>query len=124
MNKLADEWLKPVGAIVVTLFTGIILVWWLVLVRDKIGATPQLDSEGNVILDEWQRAKDILLVVVPLFTAAMGYWIGSKESATAAEKADKAEKKATEAEQKVEALSGNLDPQAFQALREKYPNLF
>lgn len=124
MSKLADQWLKPLGAIGVTLFTGIILVWWLVLVRDKIGAVPQLDSEGNVILDEWQRAKDILLVVVPLFTAAMGYWIGSKESATAAEKADEAEKKATDAEKRVSALSGNLDPQAFEALRQKYPNLF
>lgn len=119
-----DKWLKPVGALVVTVFTAVILLWWLFLVQDKIGSIPTLDDEGNVILDEWQRAKDILLVIVPLFTAAMGYWIGSKESADAREDAATAQEQRVEAEKRVGALSGALSPEAFGDLQAKYPKLF
>lgn len=66
------------GAVIVTLLTFSLAVWWLVVVRSVLDKPPQIEN-GVIVLDQFQRAKDILLVVFPLFSAAVAYWIGSKE---------------------------------------------
>jgi hypothetical protein len=75
-----------VGALVVTIFTAAIVTWWLILVANRIGVKPVVEN-GSVTLDEWSRAKDILLVVLPLFTATLAYWVGSRGTADAKEEA-------------------------------------
>lgn len=68
-------------------------VWWLVLVANEMSTQPQVGSDGKVVMDEFQRAKDILLVVLPLLTTALGYWFGAAGREKAEGKADMAEKK-------------------------------
>jgi hypothetical protein len=94
MNISVDQF-KAIGAIVATVLTGAIVIWWLVIVANRIGLKPEVDSSGKVVLDQYGRAKDILLVVLPLFSAALGYWVGSSgtqeaknEAAGAKEKLD------------------------------------
>jgi hypothetical protein len=85
------ELLKAVGAIVASVFAGAILVWWLVIVANRIGVKPTVEN-GNVTLDEYQRAKDILLVVFPLFSASLAYWVGSSGTRDAKQEATDAKK--------------------------------
>jgi chloramphenicol 3-O-phosphotransferase len=75
MNISLDQ-LKAIGAIVATVLTGAIVIWWLVIVAQKLGVKAEVKN-GNVVLDQYGRAKDILLVVLPLFSAALAYWVGS-----------------------------------------------
>ena len=42
--------------------------------------------------DEFQRAKDIFVLVLPLLTTAVGYWLGSQGTAKAEEKTEVAQK--------------------------------
>jgi hypothetical protein len=80
------EQFKAVGALIVTILTAGIVIWWLILVATRIGVKPVVEN-GNVVLDEWNRAKDILLVVLPLFTATLAYWVGQRGTAEAKEEA-------------------------------------
>jgi hypothetical protein len=54
-----------------------------------------VNSKGAVIVDQYQRAKDILFIVFPLATAAVGYWFGNQGRARAQEEARQAQSKVT-----------------------------
>jgi len=45
-------------------------------VHIRLGIPPVKDENGNVV-DEFQRAKDILIVVLPFFSASIAYFVGS-----------------------------------------------
>jgi len=92
---------RDVGAIIISGFTGLLTVWWLYLVQ--LGQAPIIQN-GNVILDEFQRAKDILIVVLPLFSASVAYWLGSREVAEAKNEMVKARQETAVADQKLKAL--------------------
>jgi hypothetical protein len=94
--------IKSIGTVVITVFVFGIVIWWLVIVLGKIGVAPTVNSKGAVIVDQYQRAKDILLVVFPLATAAVGYWFGNQGRA-------KAQDQAQEAQNKVTAVLGSSD---------------
>jgi hypothetical protein len=108
----------------------LITVWWLWEVSRRIGTEPVKDDAGNVTVDEYQRAKDILLVVLPLVTTAFGFWFGSHGKEKAEKKAEDAERKTEEAraalstveqeahaaERMVAALRA-ADPERFQLVR-------
>ncbi|MEX0666096.1 MAG: hypothetical protein WD598_15200 [Acidimicrobiia bacterium] len=83
--------IKSVGALIATVVTAGILIWWLVIVADRIGVKPEV-VDGKVVLDEWARAKDILLVVLPLFSAALAFWVGNQGTADAKKDAEGAKK--------------------------------
>ena len=88
------DWLKTfkaIGAFIATLFTGAILIWWLIIVASKIGVEPVVEN-GNVVMDEWERSKDILIIVLPLFSAALAYWVGSQGEADAKKETDETKK--------------------------------
>lgn len=85
--------MKNIGTIVVTVFAFGIVLWWLIVVLNKIGTAPTVNSKGAVTLDQYQRAKDILLIVFPLATAAVGYWLGSRGTAKAQDQAQQAHSK-------------------------------
>ncbi len=83
------EKLKGWGAIVVSVLTFGVLAWWLVVVATHIGDSPVV-VDGAVALDTFQRSKDILLVVLPLATTAVGYWLGNQGADKAEESAQAA----------------------------------
>lgn len=97
----------------------------LAVVLSVIGSAPVRDNTGAVVFDEYQRAKDILAVILPLVTTALGYWFGAAGR-------DHAEAKAAQAEadrQKTSMqLKGVLDTSNEQGLLEKakeiYPEAF
>jgi hypothetical protein len=64
-------------------------VWWLYLIATRLSVAPQVGSDGKIVLDEFQRAKDILLVVLPLFSASIAFWAGSAGTADAKKDASK-----------------------------------
>lgn len=82
--------IKSAGAIIVSAITGLITIWWLYEVATRLDLPPVKDSAGNIV-DQFQRAKDILTVVLPLFSASIAFWVGS--SGTVAAKKDAAESK-------------------------------
>lgn len=94
--------IKSIGTIVITVFVFGIVIWWLAVVLSRLGTAPAVNSKGAVIVDQYQRAKDILLVVFPLATAAVGYWVGNQGRARAQDQAQQAQNKVT-------ALLGSSD---------------
>ncbi|HUA40021.1 MAG TPA: hypothetical protein VMA32_00515 [Streptosporangiaceae bacterium] len=94
--------IKSIGTVVVTVFVFGIVIWWLAVVLARIGTAPLVNSGGAVIVDQYQRAKDILLVVFPLATAAVGYWFGNHGR-------DRALQQAEQAQSKVTAVLGSSD---------------
>ena len=83
---MADR-IRAVGAVIVSVFTAVLAAWWLWIVYSRLGTDAAVDDSGVVIKDEFQRAKDILLVVLPLFSAALAYFVGSQGTAGAKEEA-------------------------------------
>jgi hypothetical protein len=92
-----SEKIKSIGAAVVSLITAGIAIWWLALVANRLGLKPEVNDKGIVVLDQFQRAKDILIVVLPLFSAALAYWVGSQGTA-------EAKKEAAATKQQLEAV--------------------
>jgi hypothetical protein len=90
----------------VLITTGLFLfvAWWLFVVSGHLGDAPVVDKQGNVVMDEFQRTKDILLVVLPLLTTALGYWFGSEGKDKAEDAAKEATKTAKDEQAKVQAL--------------------
>ena len=110
------EKLKAVGAIIATVFTGVILVWWLYLVADRIGVKPEVEN-GNVVLDEWSRAKEVLLVILPLFSAALAYWVGSQGTT-------EAKKEAQGAKKQLDAVIDSSPEGVLQKAKQNHPDAF
>jgi hypothetical protein len=78
-----NDQIKAAGVAVVSVATFALTLWWLVLVAQRLGVKAEVDASGNVTLDTFQRAKDILLVVLPLFSAALAFWVGNSGTAEA-----------------------------------------
>jgi hypothetical protein len=64
--------------------------WWLVQVAGLVQTLPVVDASGKVTVDGFGRAKDILLVILPLLTTALGYWFGAAGKAKAEESTEQA----------------------------------
>jgi len=81
--------MKYFGSWVRALITFALLVGaglWLIEVADTVGV-PIVKSSDGTVFDQFQRSKDILAVITPLLTTALGYWFGSagrKEAQTTA----------------------------------------
>src|SRR4051812_50174396 len=91
-SRMAKQMLRARVLITTGLF--VFVAWWLFVVAGHLGDSPVVDQQGNVVMDEFQRTKDILLVVLPLLTTALGDWFGSggkdKGGGAAQEGAEKA----------------------------------
>lgn len=92
-------------------------MWWLVLVAQRLGVKPEVDKAGAVVLDQFQRAKDLLLVVLPLFSAASAYWIGNSGSTTA-------KKETATAKGKLEAVLDSSPEGILDKAKQKHPEAF
>ena len=111
MTTATDESPQKVdwGMIARLLITAMLLLlcgWWLWVVAQKLSIEPVLSSDGKVVFDQFQRAKDVLLAVLPLLTLALGYWFGTQGTAKAEQKADEAKKDAKTAQEQVVAIVG------------------
>jgi hypothetical protein len=97
---------------VLTIILLLIQAGWLVVVAAKLGAPIVKNQDGSVV-DAFERAKDILLVVTPLLTTALGYWFGSAGRQEAQLAASSARAQADIAQR---TLAGVLDSSATTGL--------
>jgi hypothetical protein len=116
----ASMWIR--AALTGLLF--LVSTYWLLEVAGQIPAVPTRDSDGNV-LDTYQRAKDILLVVLPLLTTALGYWFGAAGRENAEAKARYAMTEASRSQQRLEGVLGSSsDQELLSKAQELYPEAF
>jgi hypothetical protein len=90
--RMPDQ-IKSIGAIVVTVCVFVAVGFSIFNVIDKIGSVPTL-AGGHVILDQFQRAKDIFTPLLALATTAVGYWLGNDGKQKAQAQADAAQDRA------------------------------
>jgi hypothetical protein len=109
---------KTILRFVLTLLLFALAVWWLIELALQIGTAPTIDAQGKVVVDKFQRAKDILLVVLPLVTSALGYWFGAQGK-------EQEQERAESARSQLEAVvSASTDPGLLQKARSQYPDAF
>ena len=101
---MGKEVVKNVGTWITTLFVFALVAWALYYVFLDHGTAPTLDEDGKVTVDKYANSKDILAVVLPLATAAVGYWFGNKGVSDANAHADDAKAEATAAIKETEAV--------------------
>lgn len=119
--------IKNAGTVATTVAVFVLVGAWSIVVWQNLGKLPEYNDDGTVRIDQFQRAKDILTLLLPLATIAVGYWLGSEGKAKADEKAKTAEAQVKTAEN--ETLNTKADAQdalfqnaaLMQAAREKDP---
>jgi hypothetical protein len=72
---------------------------------------------GAVVLDQWSRAEDILLVVLPLFTATLAYWVGVQGTT-------EAKKEAQGAKQQLNAVLDQSPVDVLKKAKAAHPEAF
>lgn len=93
----SEKWTATLTVrLIITVLMLLVVGFWLLIVAQRLGTAPVTSTDGTIVYDEFGRAKDILIAVLPLLTLALGYWFG-------AQGADKAEKQAEQADQKAKA---------------------
>jgi hypothetical protein len=123
----AAMWIR--GLVTLALFG--LCAWWLVEVSRQVGSAPVHDADG-LVLDRFERSKDILLVVLPLLGTALGYWFGAagRESAEgkarqASADAESAHQEARQTEQRLSSvLATSADTDLLKRAREQHPEAF
>jgi hypothetical protein len=115
---------KSWGSVIVTVlvfaaFFAVLAVW-----LGKIGTNPVKDRQGNIVRDEWQRAKDVMIFVGPFATAALGYWFGSDGKQKAQQAADVAQGKADKAQAQKEAILSAASPDVLERAKAVRPEAF
>ena len=113
----SSDSIKAIGAVIVTIVTAGVTIWWLALVAQRLGVKPEVNAAGAVVLDQFQRAKDLLLVVLPLFSAASAYWVGNSGSTAA-------KKEAETAKGKLEAVLDSSPEGILDTAKQKHPEAF
>lgn len=69
------------------------------------------------MLDEWSRAKDILTVILPLFSASLAYWVGSQGTT-------EAKKEAQGAKDEMQAVLDSSPEGVLEKARATHPAAF
>jgi hypothetical protein len=110
--------LKTNMRFVLTMLLFGLAVWWLIEVASLLGAAPTKDGQGTVVVDRYQRAKDILLVVLPLVATALGYWFGAQGKEQEQQRAESARK------QLDAVVAASSEPDLLQRARASYPTAF
>jgi hypothetical protein len=98
--------MSTVGMWIRGVITGLLFVavlFWLWVIWRVIDEPVSQDINGNV-LDQFQRSKDVLLVLLPLLTTALGYWFGIAGAEKADTRADAARQQAVAAQGQLAAV--------------------
>jgi hypothetical protein len=123
--------LRNTGTILTTLFTFAVTIWALYWVFRYMGSIPTVDSTGKVVLDKFDNAKSILLVLLPLATTAIGYWLGNigttaatNTAQTAKADAESARKETATVNKKLNAVLDEAAPGVLDQAKAKNQALF
>jgi hypothetical protein len=76
--KLDWAKLKEAGGVITTMLLGIIVGGWLIAVAAQLGNPVVYDASGKITLDTFTRSKDILTLLLPFLTTAVGFWLGTQ----------------------------------------------
>ncbi|GLZ41340.1 hypothetical protein [Actinokineospora sp. NBRC 105648] len=122
------EWLNTGIRALITLALVGVVMWCLILVSNQLFAGAFTDSAGNTV-DPHQRAKDLLLVVMPLVTTVLGFWFGTRDQdrvrASAAVQVEQAENRAAAAIDKLTTVTAvSTEPDLLPRARTLRPDLF
>jgi hypothetical protein len=87
-----DKWskIKDAGALITTVILAIMVGGWLVAVGMQLRRPVVYDSGGKVTLDTFTRAKDVLTLLLPFLTTAVGFWLGTQGTTQMERQANKA----------------------------------
>jgi hypothetical protein len=116
--------IKSVGAGIATVVTAGLAIWWLAVVWSRLGMEPKVNQSGAVVLDEYARAKDILLVVMPLFTASLAYWTGARGTTEAKEEAKEAKEESNQVTKQLDAVLDSSPEGVLQKAKQDHPEAF
>lgn len=95
---------KNIGAWVTTLFVFGLVIWALYYVFQDHGTAATFDAHGKKLVDKYENSKTTLLAVLPMASAAVGYWFGNKGISDANARADSAKDEAKAAQQETKAV--------------------
>jgi F0F1-type ATP synthase assembly protein I len=129
------KWYQPAnfrefasGALtLVIVFIVLYVLGWLV---DFANTNPKGITIGSntETVDYFQRTKDLFLIVLPLLSAAISYWLGvtveGKRADAAQEQADQANASAKQSIAQTSAVLDQASPGALIQARNKFPELF
>ena len=99
-----------VGAIVMSIALFIVVLTWVIVVGIHIGTQPVLNKDGTVQMDAYARAKDILVLLLPLLTTAADFWLGSQGTGQAQKQAEAATTEAKKAQDQRSAILSVAPP--------------
>ena len=109
---------------VITYALLVIAAGWLVVVASTLGI-PVVKSIDGSVFDQFQRSKDVLLVVTPLLTTVLGYWFGSAGRQEALNIATSARAEADMAQRRlVGVLGSSQEPGLLADATERDPKAF
>lgn len=108
------------GVAVLTLIAVLGVMAWLVVIAFTLDETVVLAPDGKTVLsDPFGRTKDILVIILPILTTLVGYWVGTKGMDEAKKEEAKA-KSQREAFKEVALDAGGMSAeQVYQLAREK-----
>jgi hypothetical protein len=87
---------NSIGPLTVTIISFGLVGWSLYYVFRNLGVAPTI-SGGTVTANPLQSAKDILTVVIPFASAAIGFWFGADGKTAAQNQAQMAQQQASAA---------------------------
>ena len=87
---------NSIGPLIVTVISFALVGWSLYFVFHNLGVPPTI-SNGTVTANPLQSAKDVLTVVIPFASAAIGFWFGSDGKVAAQNQAQAAQQQASAA---------------------------
>lgn len=141
-REVSRKWWQPTtfrdfAGAVLTLFIAIglgVVLAWVIDLFDTPPSTYKLGTTDQTY-DPFQRSKDILLVVLPIFTSAMAFWLGvstegrradsaEDQAGAAQQQADQATQRASESDARVTAVLDQSDKNVLEDAAKKFPGLF
>lgn len=110
--------LKNLGTALITLFLIFIITWSFTLLMRNVGIPPNAVKVGDVVerFSAFDRAKDIFLIIFPLFGALTSFWFGYKLQEGKVEKAQEKAEKSEEEAKKSENEAKRKEEEAYQKL--------
>lgn len=121
---------REAGALFFSILTALGTAFMLFVVVGFINAGPSSTQVGDSVqtFQPFDRAKDVFAIVLPLFSAALAYWVGASSEGKRADAAeDKAKDSSEEADTARRQLTGVLAAGNSSLLKDaktKFPELF
>lgn len=119
INSLSER-AQTVGVSILSVLLALVFAYVVYETLQQLNQAPVYLKDGTTVsYDPFVRAKDILTIILPLFTTIIAFWVGQRGAATAQKKANDAKDEANAAKVQVALQQGQLVqiqknfPQAF-----------